>query len=1312
MKKLGLFIELLHRSGLKADAEELAEALWLASRLDKSLPADDTSDIAPAQEESRTESKPSRPGPSEPSEPAEDLLPHTSRQSKTSETAPVGRARPFRVPAMPMLPDSLRLGRALRPLMRRTPSRIRQTLDEAGTVRQIAERKLWLPVFQNTPERWLELALVVDAGASMTFWEPVINELRRLLERHGAFRDVRLWRMQHENDSLKFYKVNVQGQLGHPRELLDQTGRRLIWVLSDFVAPWWRQDKSRIFSWLRIWSVRQPVALVQMLPQRFWPRSALGAAIRVNLRGGAPGLPNKRLRTDLDCTSARKNKRLHLACRADALKFPVLTLEPEVLGFWARLLAGQGNVWTAGVVWTEKRQSDTKERAKSKQIDARLRLDNFLMIASPPARELAAYLAAVPLTLPIMRLVQQVMLPHSRQVHLAEVFLGGLLARVDRHLQEDERETRPLFVLYDFHQGIRERLLDSLPVSKVLQTARKMAIAIEQRLGQSADFLALLTSAGGRISLDRHNLPFAKVRLAVLRRLGGEYGEQARTLAHGVRLLEDAFGKQKVQPPSMRSLPGGIFFMGDNKSGWGSEKSEKPAHPVILSGFSIGRHPVTFEEYDLFCESAKREKPGDQGWGRGKRPVINVSWDDAAAYCEWLSEQTKQAYRLLTEAEWEYACRAGSETAYCFGDDENLLAEYAWYGGDGKKGSTHPVGEKKPNAFGLYDMHGNVWEWVRDWYGKYSKDVQTDPSDPETGTGRVFRGGGWGDSPRYVRSAVRGRNAPDSRGYYDVGFRLARTNPRPSYPFTFPEMVRIPEGTFKMGDENISGEEKPVHGVTLDSFSIGRYPVMFAEYDQFCEAAKREKPKDEGWGRDKRPVINVSWDDAAAYCEWLNTQTKEKYRLLTEAEWEYACRAGSETAYFFGNDEERLRDYAWYSRNSAGKTHPVGEKKPNAYGLHELSGNVWEWVHDRYGGYSGEAQTNPTGPETGSSRVMRGGGWSLGAGSCRSAYRFYWPPDNRDHYLGFRLARTHPLPSDDFTLLPEADKAPDVQAEEDLLPYNPYQVFADSLKDGAEKGPEMIYLPGGTFRMGDENISGREKPVHEVTLDHFAIGKYPVTVGEYLRFVKAADKHHPEWMEEGSQYNARTGKDEHYKKLGGSLTDGRSPITGISWNDAAAYCSWLSEQTGEEYALPTEAEWEYACRAGSETAYFFGDDEKRLGDYAWYSKNAKGKIHPVGEKKGNGWGLSDISGNVWEWVHDWYDSYSEEAQTNPKDSETGSNRVVRGGSWGVDAGYCRSACRRHWLPGIRRRGLGFRLARRVLHLSINSQPPHATDFAD
>ena len=121
-------------------------------------------------------------------------------------------------------------------------------------------------------------------------------------------------------------------------------------------------------------------------------------------------------------------------------------------------------------------------------------------------------------------------------------------------------------------------------------------------------------------------------------------------------------------------------------------------------------------------------------------PVVCISWNDAVAYCEWLSEQTGAQYSLPTEAEWESACRAESETAYCFEDDKKLLKEYAWYAKNAER-RTHPVGQKKPNAWGLHDMHGNVLEWVQDRYGNYSKKLQHNPIGPEQGSSRVIRGG-------------------------------------------------------------------------------------------------------------------------------------------------------------------------------------------------------------------------------------------------------------------------------------------------------------------------------------------------------------------------------------------------------------------------------------------------------------------------------------------------------------------------------------------------------------------------------------------
>ncbi|MCP4695922.1 MAG: SUMF1/EgtB/PvdO family nonheme iron enzyme, partial [Gammaproteobacteria bacterium] len=223
-----------------------------------------------------------------------------------------------------------------------------------------------------------------------------------------------------------------------------------------------------------------------------------------------------------------------------------------------------------------------------------------------------------------------------------------------------------------------------------------------------------------------------------------------------------------------------------------------------------------------------------------------------------------------------------------------------------------------------------------------------------------------------------------------------------------PEMVWILAGKFRMGD--VQGKwkysnEKPVHEVSIDRFAIGVYEITFDEYDKFAQAAGRKKPDDEAWGREDRPVIHVSWDDAQAYAEWLSEQTGERYRLPTEAEWEYAARAGTETDYFSG--DKQLQEHAWHSENAGRKTHPVGEKKPNAWGVYDMHGNVWEWVQDWYGEnyYANSPVQNPVGPDSGSDRVARGGSCYDSRQVARSAYRSSVPPGDRDWLIGFRFAR-------------------------------------------------------------------------------------------------------------------------------------------------------------------------------------------------------------------------------------------------------------------------------------------------------------------
>ena len=203
----------------------------------------------------------------------------------------------------------------------------------------------------------------------------------------------------------------------------------------------------------------------------------------------------------------------------------------------------------------------------------------------------------------------------------------------------------------------------------------------------------------------------------------------------------------------------------------GGRSGDRSLHMVHISQpFYLGKYEVTQEQW----RAVLGDNPSHFTDCGDTCPVENVSWDDAQAFIEALNlREGGQAYRLPTEAEWEYATRAGTRTTYSFGNRQSRLGLYGWYE-DNAENTTHPVGSKRPNEWGLYDLHGNVWEWVADWYDDYPTSRVTDPRGPSSGTHRVIRGGGWRHEARDCRSASRGIGLPAFRSGY-VGLRLART---------------------------------------------------------------------------------------------------------------------------------------------------------------------------------------------------------------------------------------------------------------------------------------------------------------------------------------------------------------------------------------------------------------------------------------------------------------------------------------------------------------------------------------------------------
>ena len=223
--------------------------------------------------------------------------------------------------------------------------------------------------------------------------------------------------------------------------------------------------------------------------------------------------------------------------------------------------------------------------------------------------------------------------------------------------------------------------------------------------------------------------------------------------------------------PEMVMIPAGSYDMGE---------SPKP-RITIARPFAVGKTEVTFAQWDAcVAEGGCTNRLIDEGWGRGSQPVINANWDDAKQFVAWLSHKTGKTYRLLTEAEWEYAARAGTTTAYYWGDSDSDICQYASVNKDGNGGCgawrTVPVASKKPNSFGLYDMLGNVREWLEDCWNGDIGGIPSDGSARTTGEcgQRVLRGGSWEFNPRDARSAYRGRGTTTNRDY-NSGFRVART---------------------------------------------------------------------------------------------------------------------------------------------------------------------------------------------------------------------------------------------------------------------------------------------------------------------------------------------------------------------------------------------------------------------------------------------------------------------------------------------------------------------------------------------------------
>jgi sulfatase modifying factor 1 len=599
--------------------------------------------------------------------------------------------------------------------------------------------------------------------------------------------------------------------------------------------------------------------------------------------------------------------------------------------------------------------------------------------------------------------------------------------------------------------------------------------------------------------------------------------------------------------------------------------------------------------------------------------------------------------------------------------------------------------------------------------------------------------------------------------------------------------VFVPAGTFRMGSpRSEAGHEdnEQQHSVTLSrSFFVARTEVTQGQWkllsggvnpsyfqnttclDDAC--APNENMNDTG------PVESVDWYSVVAYANALSLREGLSgcytllgcddeangwkdglhegctgatfiglqctgYRLPTESEWEYAARAGTTTSTYagdltrLGGGDLTLPPIAWAQLSGGDRTQIGGMRRPNAWGLHDMLGNVMEWTHDGYDLYPAAA-IDPLGASNEELGVLRGGAYFVAPQIARAAFRFFFGRRFGFKYFGFRLVRTVPLTQPDAVTtspslqLGDACTSYSICGADSWCPTDTaMRVCSPRLATEGGAVLEFQFIPSGAFIMGmsagQEGDLVNEVPHSVIISRNFFVGRTEVTQGQWKSLSGGIN---PSYFQNTTCISAECSGSENANDSG--------PVEQVDWYSAVGYANALSTANGMPscyeligctdpihgwedgehsgctdarfegldcpgYRLLTESEWEYAARAGTTTSTYAGDltgvdcDDRTLLPIAWFCGNAGDRTNPVGGKLPNAWGLYDMLGNVYELINDWQDRYPG-AVIDPLGSQTGSNRGGRGGSWGGDAWFVRSAARNGAVPSGRGSNVGFRLAR-------------------
>jgi formylglycine-generating enzyme required for sulfatase activity len=834
---------------------------------------------------------------------------------------------PLLLSQAPLLPHPYQFLQALRPLLRRQPHPRWRVLDEERSAVRSAELQRPWPIFNARKVPAVAVRLWLDGGVSMAVWQPLAEELQKILASSQAFAKVEL---KHLNPVQLSESSDFASAVSNPGD-----EKLLTLLLSDTAGRhWW--DGS-IDAWLGALAIHHPLAILHTLPIRYWKRTALRRGEQVTLSNRLALAPNQGYRA----VSLKALHPLHADSaeelgKAGGLKIPVLTLDPRDLAPWAAMVQGDSQAHSGGTLLPLNQFSlplQVPEAGANQPLEPTAQEAERLWLAfrqqaSPEAQRLMLVMAAAPLlTLPVMRLLLAAKLPElATPLPLAEVLVSGLLRRLP--MQEHEPPERLQFVLLPPLQRLLEAQLAPRDRIEVIQAVTDLLERRWNRQGVGPSFETLLTDPLVPLPKEGAGLAhIANVTAAMLDRLPGKaFHQLAERLRAGVGANQPPLWPEEEFPFQEQLFPTAELL---------------PIPEAESISFSTARY-LEQELRRIRFETARITlvaRPNDRG-----NP----------------NERTKR----------------------------NVPAQ--------KTASQQPAVE-------IHRNEASTWAFF--------EPLQRDALPP---------------------GATAAAAAP-----------LSLT------------LVEIPAGSFLMGsppeEPERSDDEGPQHEVTLESFFISQTPITQA---QWREVALWQERPGERWSRqletdpsrfqsregqdnnklrlledesktDHRPVERVSWEDAMEFCHRLSLRSGRSYTLPSEAQWEYACRAGTKTPFCFGDTispelANYRSNYAYGNADADGpkgiyreQTTPVGMFPANAWGLQDMHGNVYEWCLDEWHKSYEGAPTNgkawvddikgEKSNETGKTRLLRGGSWFYFPRICRSAYRARARPVDASGYVGFRV---------------------------------------------------------------------------------------------------------------------------------------------------------------------------------------------------------------------------------------------------------------------------------------------------------------------